>query len=892
MQRRPQASPPRTMLNKLFKKDSPIAAKDTSSNAASKPKAAKVAKPKPDDALVQAWQEKVTAAAGNDEALLAIARETPILAVKAAAVAALQTEEALKAAEREFRQHDRRIHRDVKQRLDTLIASRKAREDADVLIAQLRALAAEESIPANKLVEVDRAWHALDTSLLDEERRNAFNAAEEAISQILRSRGDKQVTGKRWLAKADEAETKLRAACQQAATGATDDETRAHLGAAHDAAFALWNEAFDTSDESPISRDITHKKISLEAAIQLARVIDVRLNFLSKLNATQSTEGNAETNEGGLNAEWHALPAVPDADAALALNARFDAWRQMQQQRHDTQAAAHAKMTEEERKAALAATRELLTGLITKAETSLAAGNVIEASAQLAGIDEALKSSASTATSGHAVSHTASKGQHAKIEQLRAEITRLRGWQQWGGGRVRDDLVEEAEALAKASSAEKLSLKTHADAIENLRERWKELDKLGGATNRGLWLRFDGALKTAYLPVAANLAKLKEARQDNLAKRNALIAELDKAALPQTQDIHPDWRSVTRALDHFETEWRKLGPVEHTVPHKSREALLEKKRAAEARLETPLNDARRVEALKREKIIARAKALANEAKKPDAVNKVKALQEEWQQHAKALPLQRNVENKLWADFKTATDAIFAERKAEFAARDAALASNQTAREELINRLADLNEDTPPADIRKILNEVDNAWRKAGEAPRNVAAKLDARFRQVRSHAQELASSSQQRSWSKVVDALDARRAALRDAETNPGTLNDDWQATWASLPAVPKPWQAALDKRVDAIKAGGTAALNADDVLLKLESALDIASPPAYRAARMALKLQAMKNAIEARSHAGTSAAELDAMFADALAKTPFGGEAESRLVAIINVVRKKPLVQ
>jgi hypothetical protein len=39
-----------------------------------------------------------------------------------------------------------------------------------------------------------------------------------------------------------------------------------------------------------------------------------------------------------------------------------------------------------------------------------------------------------------------------------------------------------------------------------------------------------------------------------------------------------------------------------------------------------------------------------------------------------------------------------------------------------------------------------------------------------------------------------------------------------------------------------------------------------------------------------TSAKELDQWFADAVAATPFGGEAETRLNAIVQSVRKKPL--
>ena len=69
-------------------------------------------------------------------------------------------------------------------------------------------------------------------------------------------------------------------------------------------------------------------------------------------------------------------------------------------------------------------------------------------------------------------------------------------------------------------AGEKVAVKAHAEAIDKLRERWKELDKLGGATSKTLWLAFDGALKAAYAPVAAHLEKLKAARNENLAARN------------------------------------------------------------------------------------------------------------------------------------------------------------------------------------------------------------------------------------------------------------------------------------------------------------------------------------------------------------------------------------
>src|SRR5204862_4213158 len=126
--------------------------------------------------------------------------------------------------------------------------------------------------------------------------------------------------------------------------------------------------------------------------------------------------------------------------------------------------------------------------------------------------------------------------------------------------------------------------------------------------------------------------------------RNSLVEALNAVALPDASDgdAVPDWKALAAALGHFHTEWRKLGPVEHTVPHKQREPLMARMGTAVARLETPLNEARRGAQLVRERLIGRAKALAAEAGSGapgrELVDKVRQLQAEWQQHARELPL--------------------------------------------------------------------------------------------------------------------------------------------------------------------------------------------------------------------------------------------------------------
>jgi DNA repair protein SbcC/Rad50 len=851
------------MFNKIFKKDSPTTAELTPAQAKPSTKPAPVVD-------TTDWQAKL-AEAKDDIALLALAKEKAPLKIRQAAIEAMQTEDGLKAAEREFRDHDRSVHRDAKRRLERKIAERLAAAEAASLIEGAEQLALLDSIPANRLVEIDRAWNQLDLTLLDAAQALRYQAASEKITQLLRSRGDLNLLVKRWMADADRALVELQAGSVAVAeTGLERDK----LGAAYETVNQLCQNAPAIVDQDALARDVAYKSGVLDAALQVARALDARLTFLDKVISDHDAADMAA---------WLALPVVTDAKVAALLNARFEASRKTQQQAHDIAKRADQQETLEQKKAATQAKLSALNERLNSAEAELAAGHIIEATTSLAAIEAALKDGAPQ------------QKVQSRVAALRAEITRLKGWQHWGGGRVREDLVAEAETLAKGISDEKLHIKTHADAIEKLRERWKELDKLGGATNRELWTNFDNALKTAYLPVSAQLAKLKAVRQENLSARNTLINTLDAVTLPATEaDAKPaftpdDSRTLSRALEHFQLEWRKLGPLEHTVPHKSQDALLKRMNASVARLETPLNDARRVEALKREKLIARAKALSADSRERETINKVRELQAEWQQHAKSLPLQRNVENKLWAEFKAATDAIFQARDAENSKRDAVFQANATIREELIAKLLAITADSAPSEIKRTLAETEQAWRRAGEAPRAVAAKLDNRYRNARETATQYAAGSAKRAWQKIAESLIAKVSLCEAAEANTAnstTIEDNWNAN-APLPN----WDKPLRLRLDAALAGAPlTAQNRNDELLKLEAALDMDSPPEFQAARREMKLRAMKNAIEARQAVTISNADIVGWIGSVLSTPLAETQASTRLSTILRQLLNKPL--
>ncbi|MFY9328783.1 MAG: DUF349 domain-containing protein [Georgfuchsia sp.] len=834
---------------------------------------------------------------GNDIELLALAKEAPSVDIKLSAVLAMAGEESLREAEREFRTHDRRVHRAAKDRYKTQVEQRESRARADELIQTAAALIEELLIPANRLVELDHAWNALNASLLEDAQKARFSDLQQSLAKLLRERGEAKRSVSRWAADARQALARLGASRDGLANMATEPH---ELIVAHAAASA---EAGVMLAAIPASVDVTVEDAAvvaaldqaLRASLQDSAQIEARLMVLDELQRITppppqedgEVAAPAESVESPLQ-RWQAQAPITDQSVENALNARFEAWQRV---KHDAQRKSQANKRQHadaSDKAAHQARTKVLMKAVSAAEESLAAGH----------LDDALKHM--SAVQAAAESGDAAPALQARIGRLQAEIMRLKGWQHWGGERVRDDLVEEAEALASSvvaaeeSSPTKFPVKQLEKYIDQLRARWKQLDLLGGPNSKAMWQRFDGALKTAYVPVAAHYTRLNETRLENLATREGLLETLDALSISSDESgAAPDWKEIARALAHFQSEWRKLGPMQHTVPHKKQAALSERMKSSVARVEDPLREVQRSAKAEREQFIVRARTLSQNAQDRDVVAKVRELQAQWQQHAKSQPLQRAIENAMWTDFRAAIDAIMNRREEALNARTAQFEANQEVREALIVRLQAVGQDAPAAEIKRVLAEIDSEWHKAGEAPRNQAAKQESRFRDARDKVQQYLANSAQRKWHVMCDALVGKLALCDEIEALTSAVPTDItdiEARWAALPALPTRWEQSLLGRLKASCENTPTPANGDmlnDLLLQLETTLDIPSPDAFNAARRSLKLQWMKETMEGRRSANSTPADINEMIATVFGCMHYDVEQRHRLEAIIDVLRK-----
>ncbi|HET9700267.1 MAG TPA: DUF349 domain-containing protein [Burkholderiales bacterium] len=454
----------------------------------------------------------------------------------------------------------------------------------------------------------------------------------------------------------------------------------------------------------------------------------------------------------------------------------------------------------------------------------------------------------------------------SRFRRAHGQLARLRGWARWGTDQAREHLVEAAEALLKEPPSD---LEDLAHAIKSLRGEWKHLDSHGPAS-RGQWERFDGALEKAYQPVgelrAQEAAKHAQAR----AAKEALLAEWE-AWLAGIAWEHADWKVIEAGREEMFQRWRAAA----MAGFKDERQLRKRYDAIVAQLDERRKAARDAEIARRDQLTAAAEALRDEPDLTRAVNEAKVLQAKWRDEAGSLRLRRSEEEKAWKKFRAALDAVFARRDAQRAEKEAQRAEHQAQRSAVLEGRKGLLQEletalaaTDAGALDQAVTRFRDAWNAAEPMPRDKAAALDARARELQQKARqrvdELRREKRLARYAVLAQksALVARvEAAVSSGEPADGVLAE----VTAELEALQKlsgDAERAIAERLAAAGSATEAALAAgrkqrDELLLDLEIALGLPTPAAHQDQRRARQLGKLQEHFGHGAAAGPNAEQL-----------------------------------
>jgi len=234
-----------------------------------------------------------------------------------------------------------------------------------------------------------------------------------------------------------------------------------------------------------------------------------------------------------------------------------------------------------------------------------------------------------------------------QFSALQGKLHQIRDWQQFATEPKRDELVAAIEQLA----AHPVNPTDQATEVKALREQWREL---GGRGPKELAQRFEIAAQKAFEPARKHFAQLAEERTQNLAKREAIVAQLQEY-LATTDWSSADMTAAQGILNTARDAWRAAFPVERG-PNR---AIEKRFNAATDQLYANLRAHWNDNLAQKESLANEAQALlTTESPLPERLERAKALQTAWKQSGSA---PRGQEQRLWKQFRKACDELFAQR---------------------------------------------------------------------------------------------------------------------------------------------------------------------------------------------------------------------------------------
>lgn len=398
--------------------------------------------------------------------------------------------------------------------------------------------------------------------------------------------------------------------------------------------------------------------------------------------------------------------------AAVQAAAEAQQLREQQAQASAAAAAEQARVLEE-KKRALAETQQAeqqalhqISEMIRKARAALSDGSTARAAGVRRAIEEKL------AGAPPLPANLASQ-----MQQLDQQLGELKDWKNFSVTPKRTELIEAMQSLVGVT----LNPQALADRIKSLQDEWRTLSKGAGENVEADWQRFHAAAQQAYQPCSEYFAAQALVREENLRRREALIARLTTFESGHNWE-QPDWQALIKTLRDTKEEWRRHSQVDRQAGKPQQERFA----ALTASLKGRLDAEHASNQKQKESLIERARQLLASDDGRKAIDAIKELQQQWQAVG---PVPREVDQRLWGEFRQQADAVFQKRQQESAAYTAGLENNKTQAIALCEQLEQIAALEGPELLGRAAARVElrSAFDALSEFPRADARELRNRF---------------------------------------------------------------------------------------------------------------------------------------------------------------------
>ena len=294
------------------------------------------------------------------------------------------------------------------------------------------------------------------------------------------------------------------------------------------------------------------------------------------------------------------------------------------------------------------------------------------------------------------------------------------------------ELVSLFEELGRNS--ERLKMNKEAEAIKTAfyKRLSKEKAEAGDTVSEDIFTEIENGFKVYYNTYrkerADYNARMEKEREDNLARKEAVIADL-KALLEKQEDVNatfPEFREI-------QNRWRAIGPVPVQSYRNINDTyqLYVEQFYDMVKINRELRDLdfkKNLEA--KEKFCEEAEKLADRENVVDAFKELQKLHEQWKEFG---PVAKQYREDIWNRFKAATAVINKKYQAYFEGQKEKYAENLAEKTVLCEKVEAIAEKEIKSssewnDCTKEIEDIQKQWKGIGYASKKENQKIYERFR--------------------------------------------------------------------------------------------------------------------------------------------------------------------
>ncbi len=323
------------------------------------------------------------------------------------------------------------------------------------------------------------------------------------------------------------------------------------------------------------------------------------------------------------------------------------------------------------------------------------------------------------------------------VDQAYVPVNAIRDaadWERFANLTRAEELIVRTQALA-----DEVDLGQVIAGVKQAHQEWKALGPLPRDKGQEAWLRFKALCDIQFERAKPWFAEQEAARQVNLERKRALLAELDSlvSAAPvglagSPADIQAR-KATHERVKAIQAEWKDVGPV----PREHDGELWRTYRALcdgyflKHREQMTARNAEHGENLTRKLgLIVAVEDLAQQAESaarqpPALMAEIKRLQQVWKTVGH---VPKDQADAIWDKWRTACDRVYATLKPYLAEQDLLRRDNAAKKEALIQEVEDLAKQENAHWFKDDVRELMGTWRTIGYVPRERMDELNERFR--------------------------------------------------------------------------------------------------------------------------------------------------------------------